>query len=129
MRNGERVVKDIEEQHAVNGNPENKLNFYLVFGAIILTTFAIGWYDKRGLKVTLEEYGNKWPFTHPEARLSCDGGSPLVIIDGDKYGLTRDAHRKGYPPIDVIWRENPEKPGTKVWLGDITAKAREYCRY
>lgn len=120
---------NIQEQHNVESDKKKLMNFCSVFGTIILAAIVLCWADRYGVKITMKEYGKDWPFTHPEARLMCDGGISLVKIDGRKYGLTHKAQEKGYPPIDSVWREDPEVPGSKIWLGDIIAKAREHCRY
>ncbi|WP_167505759.1 DUF2511 domain-containing protein [Desulfosediminicola flagellatus] len=120
---------NIQEQHVVESNKKKLINFCSVFGTIILAAIVLCWVDRYGIKVTMQEYGTKWPFTYPVARLTCDGGIALVKIDGKKYGLTHKAEAKGYPSIDSVWREDPEKPGSKIWPGDITARAREHCRY
>ncbi len=81
-----------------------------------------------GKTITRTEYGSSWPFTVESGAIDCvDRFAAIFISNNVRYQLTGFASTMGYKPIDSIWRDNPEIPGSKVSLGPITQLALERC--
>jgi hypothetical protein len=64
------------------------------------------------IRVTQQEFGERWPFTVPEGRLRCDkdGAREYVTLDTGKgiyYALNGSARSFGFPDSKTI-----QKPGT-----------------
>lgn len=84
-----------------------------------------------GVEVTEKEYGDDWPLTVESAELRCE--EPSVVIaeaDGTTYALNGAAQQEGYPPVDPIWRDDPEAPegvDMKVSLRPLNDRGLELC--
>ncbi|WP_417811042.1 DUF2511 domain-containing protein [Thalassospira alkalitolerans] len=82
-----------------------------------------------GTEVSSDQFGKRWPFTVQKGIVDCKPPqSAIFITNGKSYQLNGSAMSAGYPPIDPIWRDNPEIPGTKISLGEMIRLAREHCR-
>jgi hypothetical protein len=85
--------------------------------------------DSAGLLVTREQFGEKWPLTVDRAYVGCViGRLALIKINGKTYGLTGAARAQGYPPLDNLWRDNPDLPGAKVTISPLTELALKQCK-
>jgi len=97
-------------------------------------------YDKiqSTLQKNLEAFGNKkltkqtfkkeWAFTVDAVELQCNDlgegiNAPVVVANGHKYPLTGFAKKYADAPLEEIWRENPNIPGTRVDISPV----RELC--
>lgn len=70
--------------------------------------------------VRADEYGNKWPLTVSEARVVLiDSYVAILHAEGGTYALNGMAQSRGYEPIDPIWRDNPDIPGTKISISPL----------
>lgn len=87
-------------------------------------------------EVTKKEFGIQWPFTYDTATLTCyqDGDikSPVVTVNGKRYGLTGFADNK-YGASDInaineVWVKRSDGSGLMVDLGPITKAALELCK-
>jgi hypothetical protein len=72
-----------------------------------------------GIFVRNTDFGNRWPFTVTHGYLDCIGGSKIFRSDLTEYGLNGLAVSKGYKSIDLIWKDNPEIPGTKINISEM----------
>ncbi|WP_313101934.1 DUF2511 domain-containing protein [Stutzerimonas nitrititolerans] len=72
-----------------------------------------------GTLVKYEEFGERWPFTFKQGYLDCVGSSAVFRAGMTEYGLNGFAVSRGYSPIDSIWRNNPEIPGTKINISEM----------
>jgi hypothetical protein len=97
----------------------------------ILLLFALlgcGESGNSGLEVSKGEFRESWPFTVQSGILDCvDGQAAVFKTDGRVYQLNGSARSRGYAPIDPIWRENPEIPGTKVNISRMIDLALQQC--
>ena len=86
-----------------------------------------------GVRITRDEYGEKWPFTVDEGILNCEIASAVVLrVGGTTYGVNGLGANR-YGPIDPIWRDHPsaaEDPrfkGRKVNMGPIIDRGLLLC--
>jgi len=86
--------------------------------------------------VTSTEYGDKWPYTIPEGRLSCTSNvvagyqKQYITIEhaGVTYAINGSARSSGrYQPLEKIWRDNPAYPGSKIPDPGIIQKGLRLC--
>lgn len=82
-----------------------------------------------------DQFGADWPFTQPEMHLSCLPGSAVVVMDVDTAAMyplngpaNQQAKRHGMKPLNEIWRDNPEIPGTKVGIGPVIEHGLKLCK-
>ncbi|MDW0360800.1 DUF2511 domain-containing protein [Halomonas venusta] len=79
-------------------------------------------------EISREEYGEAWPFTVDSGRLECwRGPSAVFITSGKVYQLNGMARQMGHAPLEPIWRDNPDIPGTKVNIGPMIERALRLC--
>lgn len=101
----------------------------LVVGlAIALVLFGCG----EG-NVSSDEFGSKWPLTVDSGDLRCEGsqGFGSVVFtdpDGNEYGVNGVAVGQGYPPIDPIWKDDPELAGLKISIGPLIDRGLSLCK-
>lgn len=94
---------------------------------ILLFTASIAFASPSAtIKITKDEYGEKWPFTVSEGVIGYEAlsvnGKTLAIItftaEGKTYplnGIARSRSKeRGYHDIDSIWRDNPKIQGAKI---------------
>ena len=76
--------------------------------------------SSKSVVVTADEYGDKWPLTVSEARVTLiDKYVAVLYAEGETYALNGTAQSRGYAPINPIWRDNPEIPGAKVSISPL----------
>jgi hypothetical protein len=85
-----------------------------------------------GMSVTRAEYGEKWPLTIPEGKLSCmDPSSVLLEFQGVTYAMNDSAssHAKqfGWAEINRIWRNDPANKGSKVAMTPLIERGLALC--
>ncbi|MCT2388595.1 YebY family protein [Erwinia pyrifoliae] len=82
------------------------------------------------------DFKGVWPFSFKEAQLQClDGAAYVMNFDDNKmYALTGFAKVKGkkmgvlpLDPDSKVWLDNPDMPGMKMSLGDVTTAALVLC--
>lgn len=85
--------------------------------------------------VSAEDYGADWPFRGEEMHLLCLAGNAVVASDpesGRMYPLngvaSGQAERLGLEPLEAVWRDNPEIPGTKVSVGPFIKRGLALCK-
>lgn len=73
--------------------------------------------------------GGVWPLTVDEGRIDCIGkGRVTLIAEGETYALNGLAEGAGDgQAIDSIWLDNPDSPGLKMSMRDLTAYANNVC--
>lgn len=113
---------------------------FFIFVFIIILALPSQPEDSQGKSkhvVTQKDLGDKWPFTYTQATLECftdnDIKSPLVTVNGTRYGLTGFADSMygvgDINAINAIWLEDKDMgEGVHVNLGPITKKALELCK-
>lgn len=81
-----------------------------------------------------EDYGLQWPFTMPEAYLMCLDGNAIAAMDpesGVMYAVNGAANSKAkrlaLEPLNSVWRENPELPGTRISVSTMIDKGLQLC--
>jgi hypothetical protein len=73
-----------------------------------------------------------WPFTVAQGDLACttDGGMQMQTFtaNGVTYALNSAAKGGGrYPPVDAIWRQDPNLTAAKVNIAEVLDYARSLC--
>lgn len=109
---------------------------FFVFVAIITITTLSNDEEQKSI-ITKQELGDKWPFTYDSAELECfvDNGikSPLVTVNGKRYGLTGFADNMygagNIDAINAVWLENKDYQGQGLYvdLGPVTNRALALC--
>lgn len=81
-----------------------------------------------------ETFGAEWPFTQPEMHLACLQGSAVVVMDvntGAMYPVNGIASGKaasmGMQPLDQVWQDSTDIPGTKVSVGPVIERGLALC--
>jgi len=91
---------------------------------LTLLIFAIGCSDSTetsNKKLTKQTFKKEWAFTVDAVELQCN--DLVVVANGHKYPLTGFAKKYADSPLEDIWRENPNIPGTRVDISPV----RELC--
>jgi hypothetical protein len=87
--------------------------------------------DAAGVPVTMQQYGDDWPFTVERGDLWCisPGKNVVFVADDVVYALNDEARAaKRWRDIEgPIWRENPKMPGTKVSLSTLIHRGLMLC--
>lgn len=83
--------------------------------------------------VSSDEFGSDWPLTVDSGDLRCEGSEgfgAVVFTDpgGDEYGLNGVALSQGYPPIDPIWKNDPDLAGLKISIGALIDRGLSLCK-
>lgn len=104
------------------------------FGLPIIMLLAIGCEAERGLPVSQEQFGEQWPLTLPNGRLSCiyfRGRRQIVTFispDGKEYALNGQASNSGYfNSINSIQKPDPANPPAKKSIGVLIDKGLKLC--
>lgn len=85
--------------------------------------------EKKGINVSKDEFGDKWPFTVEAGVVDCvKGGGAIFKSNGQSYQLNGTASHMGFQPINPIWRDNPDIKGTKINIGPMISLALQQCR-
>ena len=82
--------------------------------------------------ITSAEYGNRWPLTVESGTVQCRGPGAVLFRTGDKtYAINGLAlSSTDYPPVDAIWRGDPDNPydlGLKIDLSPIFERGLALC--
>ncbi len=110
-----------------------KRKYLLAFFSLALSTSALAVPFQA---IDKETFKGIWPFASDEVQLQCLDGAAYVMNfdDNQLYALTGLAQTKGKSmgalPLDPktkIWLDNPEAPGLKMSLGDVTSAALALC--
>jgi len=101
-----------------------------VFFSLLFALCLSACKDETGIRVTKEEYGERWPFTVDEGYLDCKGFREVIFRVGRKeYGLSGEAvGAEKYLNIDPIWREDPQMKGTKIIVTPLVQKGLGICK-
>jgi len=89
--------------------------------------------SNNGRFVTVEEFGEDWPFTVSDGYVYSLNKGFVKIFEhnGAKYALTGFAKQYGkknnkrYKDFELIWRDNPSIPGTKISISTMIKLAEE----
>ena len=68
----------------------------------------------------------RWPFSSDIVQIQKKGYGLSVIINKKKYNLN-GAATKG-EPLENIWLDNPEIPGTKISISRVLKECREFFK-
>jgi hypothetical protein len=80
-------------------------------------------------------FKGKWPFSVSEGVLECRKLNlatgrklPMVLFhaNGKIYGVNGTASTR-FEPIDKIWLDNPDIPGTKINIGPMIQEGLKLC--
>lgn len=83
---------------------------------------------KPGVRITAEEFGDRWPFTVASVELVVDRDAVYVKVGRTHYALNGLATARGdldAVDIDPIWKANPVGVPPKMDLGPVVARAFE----
>ena len=88
----------------------------------------------KGLKVTLEEYSDNWPFDAKGGTLECVGsGAAVFHHGGDSYALNEPALEQNYTPVEKIRKRGGklEREHYEVALetGELSPNIRSYEQF
>lgn len=95
----------------------------IVFVILVVST----WFRTRGTPITIEEFGEAWPFKAETAILKCDGDAPLIEISGKKYALSELGQAKGYLVLDPVLTNHPTLSGSQELIWPIRDIAKKKC--
>lgn len=83
---------------------------------------------KNEATISAKDLGSEWPFTVASGTLKCTDNAITFTAGGKTYGVNGTATgRDNLPPIDPIWKPNPDIPGTKVNVGPVIDRGLELC--
>lgn len=72
-----------------------------------------------------------WPLSVDEGLVQCSDSLAITFWpsegDGTIHQLNGQATQEGYEPIDQIWLDNPDNPGTKVSLSALLKVGQTLC--
>jgi RNA polymerase subunit RPABC4/transcription elongation factor Spt4 len=123
--------------HCGQKNPTvNMGKTFIGFVAIvaIISYFMSG--DIQDKTIYKADYGDRWAFTTDEAKLACFvdevGISPVIILDGKRFGLTGYADNKyGQGDLNAInkylLKDKSIRSGVYKDLGIFTREAKALC--
>jgi hypothetical protein len=78
--------------------------------------------------VSQSNFKGIWPLTVEEGTLLCNKNAvTFKTKDGKVYGVNGTAKTRGAQPIEPIWANDPELPGTKLNLSDLLQKGLSLC--
>ncbi len=106
--------------------------FAASFGDVLNEKFSIPTYSKpakpiRSAPVDKQHYGDDWPFTVEAGVIGCeDGLYPYFKAKGHTYKLT-EMTKPNYESVAPIWRDNPNKAGSKYSLLIVIDAALGFC--
>jgi len=106
--------------------------FAASLGTVLNNSFSIPLQSKPPKPVTSapvsrQSYGEDWPFIVDLGTIGCeDGLYPYFKAKGHIYKLTEMA-KPNYESIATIWRDNPNKVGTKYSLLIVIDTAMGFC--
>ena len=90
---------------------------------------ASGDASTRRVPVSREQFGEKWPLTVEKGEVECiDGFIAVFHHEGKTWALNGAAQSRGYPEIELIWRDNPSIPGFKINIGPLIDLALKQCK-
>jgi hypothetical protein len=113
---------------------------YAAIGLTALLALAVLYFALagNGVKITRQEYGQRWPFTVEDGILACRDTGVTVgatkmkevtfTANGVTYAVNGTAKgNKAYANIDGIWAEDPERPGLKKDIQPIIDMGLQLC--
>lgn len=86
--------------------------------------------SEKEITITSAEYKDKWAFTVPELTLKCypeRGSSVTGTYNGREYALNGTARGNEYEDTELIWKENPEIPGTRIGISRFIERGLTLC--
>lgn len=84
-----------------------------------------------GRTLSAAEFGDAWPLTVKTASVDCIASrapSAILRVDGKTYALNGVARSAGFKSVALLWRDNPQIPGTKIPLTPLIRAALRECR-
>ncbi len=75
--------------------------------SVIFVLFLSGC-SKPGLKLTEEQYGDKWPLTVSSGYVECKNNAVIFHSNGNTYAVNGVAKSQGYSEINAIWKNDPD---------------------
>lgn len=105
-------------------------------GLTVLLMLAVGCggEPEKGFPISQEQFGEQWPLTVPNGRLSCiwfTGRRQIVTFispDGTEYAVNGQAIGSGYfTPIDSIHKPDPTNPPAKKNIGVLINEGLKLC--
>jgi hypothetical protein len=104
----------------------------LLLGLLLAAPLAVAAPPKL---ISAEDFGDAWPFVPQEMHLQCLPGNAVVVTDpetGRMYGVNGPSNGKarqlGLEPLNHVWAESPEIPGTRVGLGSVIEAGIKLCK-
>ena len=77
------------------------------------------------IRVTQEQFGDRWPLTVDAGEIECIDGFLLVFHYEDAtYALNGAAISRGYPEIDPIWKDRADGIAPKENIGPLLKAGR-----
>lgn len=133
-----------------HSTPGESRKILIFFGTCLLILFAISILSEKESDIndqkkqtstadnfiSSEEYGNDWPFTIPSGTLNCVSNNVQgyqkyyvsISNDGNTWAVNGSARGKDtYRPIEEIWRNNPDSPGSKISANNIIKRGQALC--
>jgi len=108
----------------------------LILSTLALLVLAANCRAGSGITVSSQEYGDKWPYTIPEGVLECQTrivvgyvkNDVTIRYNGRIYAINGSARgNHNFAPLEQIWRDNPEHPGSKIPDPGIIKRGLQLC--
>ncbi len=109
---------------------------YFLIAALSVSSTAVA----GETEVSKSTFDKKWPLTVESGTLKCEqipgvrygqlvtftSGEEIYALNGTAKG---HAKKRGWvKEIAPIWRDNPEIPGTKIYIGTLIDSGLELCK-
>lgn len=92
-----------------NRQPRRMSTIFVVLVVLVAVYILISFFlapyggDPYSMRVSREEYGERWPLNADEARLGCDQGDiAYIVVEDQKYALNARALEAGLPRPDAV---------------------------
>jgi len=107
-----------------------------ILAALALLTMAANCRAMRGITISSQEYGDKWPYTIPDGLLECQTrivagyvkNDVTIRYNGRIYAINGSARgNHNFAPLAQIWKDNPAHPGSKIPDPGIIKRGLQLC--
>lgn len=87
---------------------------------------------KRGRTISIAARdlpAGNWPLRVRRGQLRCQGAGAVIfrIPGGKEYGITRAAVDRGLPPLNSLWKDKPDQPGTSMDITPLVDRGLALC--
>jgi hypothetical protein len=84
-----------------------KFLIILLFVVCSMNIVAFNAYSE-SITISKEDFGDRWPFTVSQGKLSCSGNAVTFKANGKIYAVNGTAKSRGFAEINEIWKNDEE---------------------